>query len=152
MEERGLFFLEFHATVHYQRKSEIALKKGRNLDAGADAEAMAHGILMACPSWLKQIVQDQQPMHGTNWSNNIYLKGLWDKKWGQYPGMIRFILSQDSAIQLLRIYPKRASSYHRDTHSAMFISFFFIKARNCKQPIVKGCVCYFKLNLSWKDI
>jgi hypothetical protein len=39
-EGKGLFGLHFHITVHHWRKSGQTLKEGRNLEAGADAEAM----------------------------------------------------------------------------------------------------------------
>jgi hypothetical protein len=38
-EGKGLFGLQFHTTLLHQRKS-TGLKQGRNLEAGADAEAM----------------------------------------------------------------------------------------------------------------
>jgi hypothetical protein len=41
--EKGLFVyfgLYFHITVDHQRKSRLELQKGRNLEAGAYAEAM----------------------------------------------------------------------------------------------------------------
>jgi hypothetical protein len=37
---KGLFGLYFHSTAHHQRKSGQELTQGRNLEAGADAEAM----------------------------------------------------------------------------------------------------------------
>ena len=37
---KGSFGLYFYITVHHQRKSVQELKNGRNLEAGADAEAM----------------------------------------------------------------------------------------------------------------
>ena len=48
-----MFGSYFHITVHHQRKSGQGLKEGRNLEAGADAEAMEgaadwlapHGLL-----------------------------------------------------------------------------------------------------------
>jgi hypothetical protein len=44
---KGLFHSQFHKTVHHQRKSGQELKQGKNLEAGADAEAM-EGCFMAC--------------------------------------------------------------------------------------------------------
>ena len=38
-EEKGLFGSDFHSNHHW-RKSEQELKQGRNLEAGADAEAI----------------------------------------------------------------------------------------------------------------
>jgi hypothetical protein len=38
--EKDLFGLHFHITVHHQRKLGQELKQGRNLEAGADAEAI----------------------------------------------------------------------------------------------------------------
>jgi hypothetical protein len=43
------------------------------------------------------------------------------------------VLSQDTAILLLGIYPKDASSYHKEKRSTMFIAALFIIARNWKQ-------------------
>jgi hypothetical protein len=37
---KGLFSLHFHIAVHHQRKSGQELTRGRDLEAGADAEAM----------------------------------------------------------------------------------------------------------------
>ena len=37
---KGLFSLHFHIAGHYQRKSGLELRQGRNLEAGADAEAL----------------------------------------------------------------------------------------------------------------
>jgi len=42
----------FH--VHHQRKSGQGLMQGRNMEAGADAEAMAGRCLLACSSRLAQ--------------------------------------------------------------------------------------------------
>jgi hypothetical protein len=39
-EGKTLTGLQFHITVHHQRKSGQELKQGRKLEAGADAEAM----------------------------------------------------------------------------------------------------------------
>jgi hypothetical protein len=36
----GLFGLHFHITVHHPRKSGQELKPGRNLETGADTEAI----------------------------------------------------------------------------------------------------------------
>ena len=46
----GLFGLYIHITV--QRKSGQELKQGRNLEAGADAEAMEECCLLMCFLWL----------------------------------------------------------------------------------------------------
>jgi hypothetical protein len=50
-----LFSLHFHIGVHHQRKSGQALKQGRNLEAGADAEAMEECCLLTCFPWLVQL-------------------------------------------------------------------------------------------------
>ena len=42
--------LLYHSTVHHQRKSGQELKYRRNLEAGADAEAV-RGMLLLDPSW-----------------------------------------------------------------------------------------------------
>jgi hypothetical protein len=39
-EGKGVMRLTFHIVGHHQRKSGWELKQGRNLEAGADAEAM----------------------------------------------------------------------------------------------------------------
>ena len=51
---KGLFSLHFHTAVHQQRKSGLELTQGRNLEAGADAEAVEGCCLLACSSWLAQ--------------------------------------------------------------------------------------------------
>jgi hypothetical protein len=51
---QGLFSSHFHITVHDQRKSGQELTQGRDLEAGADAEAMEGCCLLACSSWLAQ--------------------------------------------------------------------------------------------------
>lgn len=43
---KGLFSLNFHVTVHHQRKAGQGFKKGRNQGAGADGEASS----MVAPS------------------------------------------------------------------------------------------------------
>ena len=42
------FVLHFHIVVHHWRKSGQELKESRNLEAGADAEAMEGSSLLAC--------------------------------------------------------------------------------------------------------
>jgi hypothetical protein len=49
---KGLFSLQFHTAVHHQRKE---LTQGRNLEAGADAEAMEVCYLLDCFPWLAQL-------------------------------------------------------------------------------------------------
>jgi len=49
-----LFDLDFHISVHHQRKLGQELKWGKNLEAGADAEAMEECCLLACFSWFIQ--------------------------------------------------------------------------------------------------
>ena len=50
---KSFFDLHFHIPVH-QRKSEQELKQGRDLKAGADAEAMEGCCLLACSSLFSQ--------------------------------------------------------------------------------------------------
>jgi len=59
---KGVFISNFHITVHHQRKSGQEFKQGRNLEAGADAEAMrgATGLL----GLLSYRTQDYQPRDG----------------------------------------------------------------------------------------
>ena len=45
---KGLFGLPFHVAVHHWRMSGQELKHGRNLEAGADAEAIEECCLLAC--------------------------------------------------------------------------------------------------------
>ena len=47
-EKEGLFSLHFHIAVHHQRKSGQELTLGRNLEAGADAEATEGCCLLPC--------------------------------------------------------------------------------------------------------
>jgi hypothetical protein len=54
-EKRVFFSLYFHIAVHHQRKSGQELTQGRNLEAGADAEAMEGCYLLACFSWFAQL-------------------------------------------------------------------------------------------------
>ena len=51
---KGFIWLHFHIVVHHSRKSGQELKQGRNLEAGADAEAMEAFCLLACSPWLLQ--------------------------------------------------------------------------------------------------
>jgi hypothetical protein len=46
--------LYFHIAVHHQRKTGQDLTQGRNLEAGADAEAMEGCYLLVCFPWLAQ--------------------------------------------------------------------------------------------------
>jgi hypothetical protein len=46
--EGVLFLLYSHITVYYPRKSGQELKQVKNLEAGADAEAMEECCLLAC--------------------------------------------------------------------------------------------------------
>ena len=66
---KGYYGLYFHISVHYGRKLRQELKQGRNLEAGADAEAM-EGAAYWLPSpglfsLLSYRTQDYQPMDGT---------------------------------------------------------------------------------------
>jgi hypothetical protein len=51
---KSLFGLYFHIAIHHQRKLGQELTQGRNLEAGADAEAMERGCLLACLPWPAQ--------------------------------------------------------------------------------------------------
>jgi hypothetical protein len=46
--EKGLFDLHFCISVHHKRKSGQELKQDRNLEAGADAEAMEGCCILVC--------------------------------------------------------------------------------------------------------
>jgi len=68
-EGKGLLGLHFQIVVHHRRKSGQELTQDRNLEAGADAEAVEEGCLLACFPWLSQPAsyrtQDHQPRDGT---------------------------------------------------------------------------------------
>jgi hypothetical protein len=51
---KGSFVLHFHIIVHHQRKTGQKLNQDRNLEAGADAEAI-ECCLMACFPWFTQL-------------------------------------------------------------------------------------------------
>jgi hypothetical protein len=51
---KGLFSLHFHIAVRHQRKSGQELTQGRNLEAGADADALEECCLLACFPWFIQ--------------------------------------------------------------------------------------------------
>ena len=51
---RSLFSLHFHIAVYHQRKLGQEPTEGRNLEAGADAEAMEGCCLLDCFPWLAQ--------------------------------------------------------------------------------------------------
>jgi hypothetical protein len=51
-EGKGLLTLFLHIAVLHKKKSGQELKQGRNLEAGANAEAMEGCYLLACSSWL----------------------------------------------------------------------------------------------------
>jgi hypothetical protein len=53
---KALVSLHFHITVHHQKKYGQELKQSRNLEVGADAEAMEKCCLLDFPSWLAQSV------------------------------------------------------------------------------------------------
>lgn len=53
-EGKGLLDLHFHIATRHQRQSEQELTQGRNLKAGAQAEAMEGGCLLAFVPWLAQ--------------------------------------------------------------------------------------------------
>jgi hypothetical protein len=58
---------------------------------------------------------------------------LWKSIW-QFLRKLGIGPHQDPAIPFLRIYPKYATLYHKDTYSSMFIAALFVIARNWKQP------------------
>ena len=58
---KGLFSLHFHTAVDHQRKSGLELTQGKNLEAGANAEAMEECCLVACFPWLAQLALLQNP-------------------------------------------------------------------------------------------
>jgi len=66
---KGLFSLHFHIAAHHQRKSGQKLTEGRNLEAGADAEAIEGAAYwLASPGLLSLLsyrTQDYQPREGT---------------------------------------------------------------------------------------
>jgi hypothetical protein len=49
-----LFGLHFNITYHHQRKSGQEIKRGKNLEAGADAEVVERCCLLDCFLWLAQ--------------------------------------------------------------------------------------------------
>jgi hypothetical protein len=51
---KGFFGLHFHITAHHRINPGQELKEGRNLEAGADAEAMGELCLLTCSLWLVQ--------------------------------------------------------------------------------------------------
>jgi hypothetical protein len=50
-----LFSLHFHIDGHHQKKSGQELTQGRNLEAGAKAEAMEECYLLTHFPWLAQL-------------------------------------------------------------------------------------------------
>ena len=79
---KDLFSLHFNITVHHQRKSGQGLTQGRNLEAGADAEAMERCLLpLACSACFLKEPMTTNPRNGrthndlcpfplvTNWEN-----------------------------------------------------------------------------------
>jgi hypothetical protein len=56
---------------------------------------------------------------------------LWKSMW-HFLRKLGIVLSQDSAIPLLGIYPKNVPMSHKDTCSAMFIAALLVIARNWK--------------------
>ena len=45
----------FHIALHHQRKSGQEITQGRNLEVGADVEAMEGCCLLACFPWLAKL-------------------------------------------------------------------------------------------------
>ena len=54
---KDLFNLHINITGHQERKPRQEFKQCRNLEAGADTEAMEAGSLLACFSWLAQPIK-----------------------------------------------------------------------------------------------
>lgn len=52
--EMVYFHLQLHSTVHHGWKSEQELTEGKNMESGADSEAMVEYCWLACSSWLAQ--------------------------------------------------------------------------------------------------
>jgi hypothetical protein len=63
--EEGSFCLHFHITVHHGRKSGQERKQGKNLEAGADVQAMEDAAYWLAPDGLLSLLsyrtQDHQP-------------------------------------------------------------------------------------------
>ena len=55
---KGLFSLHFHIAVDHQRKSGQELTQGRNLEAGADAEAMEGAAYWLAPHDLLSLLSN----------------------------------------------------------------------------------------------
>ena len=70
--EESLFNLHVHIAVCHRRKSGQKLKRGRNLEARADAEAMEECCLLDCFPGLLNLLshrtQDHQPRDGSTHS------------------------------------------------------------------------------------
>jgi hypothetical protein len=54
-EERTYSAYTFHSALHQQKKSGQKFTQGRNLEAGADANAMEKFCLLACFPWLAEL-------------------------------------------------------------------------------------------------
>jgi hypothetical protein len=67
-EAKSLFGLDFHITVPHRRKSGQELPQGRNLETGAEAEAMQGCCLLTCSLWSPQLAfyrtRDHRPRDG----------------------------------------------------------------------------------------
>jgi hypothetical protein len=70
---KGLFSLHFHIAVYHQRKSGQEVTLGRNLEAGADAEAVEECCLLACFPCLAQLAFLQTP--------ELPVQGWYHLKW-----------------------------------------------------------------------
>jgi hypothetical protein len=67
---KGYYGLYFHISVHYGRKLRQELKQGRNLEAGADAEAMEECCLLPCSCDLLSLFSYRTPDHQSGgWSH-----------------------------------------------------------------------------------
>lgn len=54
--EEGSFCLHFHITVHHGRKSGQERKQGKNLEAGADVQAMEDAAYWLAPDGLISLI------------------------------------------------------------------------------------------------
>ena len=67
------------------------------------------------------------------WWECKLVQPLWKSTW-HFLRKLEIVLPQDPAIPLLGIYPKDASTSHKDTCPTMVIAALFKVARNLKQP------------------
>jgi hypothetical protein len=67
------------------------------------------------------------------WWDCKLVQPLWKIAW-LFHRKLDIVLPQDTAIQVLGIYPKDAPNYNMSTCSTMFIAALFIVARSWKEP------------------